>query len=127
MACHTVGITGEYGGGNLGPDLTHAYDRYGEPGLASAMQNISFPTMKNVYVGKALAPQEAADLLVFFAEADAVGIEGLADSVTGIFWGSGAVGALVLFAFMAVSWPRQSKNQTERLREKADAASRRKS
>jgi len=125
MACHTVGGIGEYGGGNLGPDLTHVFDRYGEHGLASAMQNISFPNMKSVYFGKTLIPQEVADLLTFFAEADATGNEGVADSVTGLFWGSGVVGALALFGFMAIFWPRQSQNQTERLRKKADAASRR--
>jgi mono/diheme cytochrome c family protein len=125
MACHTVGGVGDYGGGNLGPDLTLVFDRYGEPGLISTMQNISFPTMKNIYAGKALTPQESADLLALFSEANVTGGEGVADSVTGLFWGSGAVGALVLFGFMAIFWPRQNQNQTERLRKKADAASRR--
>jgi len=127
MACHTVSGVGEYGGGNLGPDLTHAYDRYGEPGLASAMGNISFPTMKHVYSGKELSTQETADLLDFFTEADKEVSEGLAESVSGLFWGSGIVGALVLFSIMAFFWPRQRKNQTERLRLKADADSRGKS
>ncbi len=127
IGCHTVGSVGVYGGGNLGPDLTHAFSRYGEPGLASAMQNISFPTMKNVYLGKALNSGEVSDLLAFFTEVNETEKEGVADSATNLFWGAGAVGAFVLFIIMAFSWPRQSKNQTERLRKKADAESRRNS
>jgi mono/diheme cytochrome c family protein len=121
MACHTVGGVGQFGGGTLGPDLTHVFDRYGEPGLTSAMQNISFPTMKNVYVGKTLTLQETADLLAFFAQADEVGNEGLAESTTMLFWGVGAAGTFVLFGIMIFFWPRQSKNQTDRLRKKAAA------
>ena len=127
MACHTVGSVGQFGGGNFGPDLTHVYGRYGEAGLTSAMQNISFPTMKNVYLGKALSAQGAADLLSFFDEAAILDGEDLAESSTNIFWGVGSAGALFLFIIMAFYWPRQSKNQTERLRNKADADSRRNS
>ncbi|HDD61411.1 MAG TPA: c-type cytochrome [Chloroflexi bacterium] len=123
MACHTVGGIGEYGGGTLGPDLTRAYERYGEPGLTSVMQNISFPAMKYVYGGKNLSGQEIADLLAFFIEADTAGDEGMADQATGLFWMSGIGGAVVLFGFMALFWPRQSKNQIERLRIKAETAS----
>lgn len=127
MGCHTVGSTGAYGGGNLGPDLTFVYTRYGELGLASAITNISFPTMKNVYLGKELSAQETADLLAYFAKADIAGNEGLAESTTNLFWASGVVGAFALFVFMAFSWPRQSKNLTERLRKKAAADLRRNS
>lgn len=127
ISCHTVGGVGEFGGGNLGPDLTHAYDRYGEPGLTSALQNISFPTMKHVYSDKELTLQETSDLLSFFTKVDIAGSEGFAESVTGLFWGSGIAGAVALFVVMAVFWPRQRKNQTERLRMKADADSRGKS
>jgi len=124
MGCHSAGNIVKYGGGNLGPDLTHVFDRYGEPGLVSTMQNISFPTMKHVYAGKSLTQQETADLLAFFTEVDSAGIEGQADTVTGMFWSSGILGTLVLFAFMAIFWPRQSKNQIERLRKSADTDSR---
>ncbi len=119
MACHTVGSVGQFGGGNLGPDLTHVFERYGEPGLASAMQNISFPTMKNVYTAKALTLQETADLLAFFGQADVDGNEGLAESTNTLFWGVGFAGAFGLFIIMAFFWPRQSKNQNEILRKKA--------
>ncbi len=127
MACHTVGNVGQFGGGNFGPDLTHVYGRYGDAGLTSSLQNISFPTMKNVYSGKALSAQEAADLLSFFDKAATKGGEDLAENSTNIFWGVGSAGALFLFIVMAFYWPRQSENQTERLRKKADADSRRNS
>jgi cytochrome c2 len=101
IACHTVGTVGSFGGGNLGPDLTHVYGRFGKTGLTSAIQNISFPTMQSVYVDKDLTNQEVADLLEFFTAADSQGEEGLANSATTIFWVGGLMGAMVLFGVMA--------------------------
>jgi len=125
IACHTVGRVGSLGGGNLGPDLTHVHQRFGEAGLASAIQNIGFPTMAEVYADKALTDQETADLLAFFEKADATGGAGSAQRATGLLWGVGAVGAAILFGVMAVFWPRQRENLSDRLRKNAGITSRR--
>lgn len=125
LACHTVGGVGSFGGGSLGPDLTHVYQRYGETGLSSAIQNIAFPTMQGVYVAKPLTDQEVADLLAFFATADAEGKEGVATGLTSLFWGAGLLGAGALFGVMAFFWPRQRENLSDRLRRDAGITSRR--
>jgi mono/diheme cytochrome c family protein len=125
MGCHSVGNTGSLGGGNLGPDLTAVYQRYGEAGLVSSIQNISFPTMQGVYANKALTDQEVADLLTFFEAANAGGGERAAQKVTGLLWGAGIIGAALLFGVMAIFWPRQRENLSDRLRRNAGITSRR--
>ncbi|MBC8335672.1 MAG: cytochrome c [Anaerolineales bacterium] len=125
IACHTVGGVGLFGGGSLGPDLTHVFQRYGEVGLASSIQNIAFPTMQGVYAEKALSNQEIADLLAFFAAADSEGKEGVATGATSLFWGAGLLGAGVLFGVMAFFWPKQRENLSDRLRRDAGITSRR--
>jgi len=116
MGCHTVGGVGALGGGTLGPDLTQAYQRFGEAGLASSLQNIAFPTMQGIYVDKVLFDQEVADLLAFFAQADSLGEQGVAERFTGLFWAGGSIGAVVLFGVMAFLWPRQRESLSEKLR-----------
>ena len=119
MGCHTVGGVGSFGGGNLGPDLTHVYQRYGETGLASSLQNIAFPTMQAVYVEKSLSDQEVSDLIAFFAQADTDGQAGAGERFTSMFWTGGIVGAIVLFGAMAFFWPSQRESLSDRLRKTA--------
>ncbi len=127
ISCHSVGAVGAFGGGILGPDLTHVFQRYGETGLASAMQNIAFPTMQGIYANKPLTNQEVADLLSFFTNANAIGGENTALSFTPIFWGAGVFGAVLLFGVMAIFWPRQRQSLSDRLRKSAGITSRRNS
>lgn len=119
MGCHSVGGLGAFGGGNLGPDLTHVFQRFGETGLASSLQNISFPTMQGVYVDKALSDQEVADLVALFEQADTNEQAGAGERFTGLFWTGGIVGAFVLFGVMAFFWPRQRESLSDRLRKTA--------
>jgi mono/diheme cytochrome c family protein len=65
MGCHNIDSAGALGGGTLGPDLTQAFANYGDAGLASALANIPFPTMKPIFAGHPLAPQEQADLRAY--------------------------------------------------------------
>lgn len=116
MGCHSVDGVGQYGGGNLGPDLTHVLQRYGQTGLANALGTLPFPTMQGPYANKALTPQEQADLLAFFEQADAQGTENQAATFTPWFWGAGLAGVLVLFSVMAIFWPRQRMSISENLR-----------
>jgi len=58
------------GGGLLGPNLTGASDKYGDAGLAAALANIPFPTMKPIFADRPLTPEEQADLRAFL-EAEA--------------------------------------------------------
>ncbi|KAA3647352.1 MAG: cytochrome C [Chloroflexi bacterium] len=116
VACHTVGRVSAYGGGSLGPDLTHVYERYGEAGLASSLGGLPFPTMQGIYRDHPLSPQEQADLLAFFSWSDAQATEIPADQFTTTFWIWGLAGAAALFLIMAIFWMRQRHSISETLR-----------
>jgi mono/diheme cytochrome c family protein len=70
MGCHSIDKAGLLGGGVLGPNLTGASAKYGDAGLAAALANIPFPTMKPIFAKWPLAPEEQADLRAFL-EAEA--------------------------------------------------------
>jgi mono/diheme cytochrome c family protein len=70
MGCHSIDKVGILGGGVLGPELTQAFAKYGDAGLASALANIPFPTMKPIFADHPLTPEEQADLRAFL-EAEA--------------------------------------------------------
>lgn len=116
VACHTVGRVSAYGGGSLGPDLTHVYGRYGEAGLASSLGGLPFPTMQGVYRDHPLSPQEQSDLLAFFSWSDAQSTEIAADQFATPFWIWGLAGAAALFLVMALFWTRQRRSISETLR-----------
>ncbi len=70
ISCHnTVGV-GALDGGTLGPDLTNVYGRYGEAGLAAALENLPFPTMQGVFADKPLTEDEVSDLYAYFIQRD---------------------------------------------------------
>ncbi len=69
MACHTVSGIGGLGGGSLGPDLTPAFTKYGEQGLADFLATYPLPTMKAVWTAIPLTPEEGADLRTFLQQA----------------------------------------------------------
>ena len=56
-------------GGTLGPELTGASSKYGEPGLSSALATLPFPTMTPVFRNHSLTAKEQGDLEAFFKEA----------------------------------------------------------
>jgi len=69
MGCHSIDNAGILGGGTMGPNLTQAFARYGDAGLASALANIPFPTMKPIYADHPLTPEEQADLHAYIQAA----------------------------------------------------------
>ena len=64
MACHSVPGIMYLGGGNLGPDLTTAYQKMGE-GITSLLVNVPFPTMKPIFDRHPLTSTEAGDVAAF--------------------------------------------------------------
>ncbi|MFQ5932654.1 MAG: c-type cytochrome [Nitrospiraceae bacterium] len=68
ISCHSVAGVGALAGGTLGPDLTKVRDRYGEAGLAAALEGLPFPSMRGVYSEKPLTEDEVADLFAYFAQ-----------------------------------------------------------
>lgn len=114
QACHSVNGTGGLAGGTLGPDLTQVYTRYGENGLDASLTNIAFPSMVGIFADRPITPQERADLVAFFKEANQRSPAPAAR--TWIFLGSGLGLMLTLFAVLLISWPRQRQSLSERLR-----------
>jgi mono/diheme cytochrome c family protein len=123
IGCHSVSGLGGLGGGALGPDLTHAVQRYPGPALTSVLANIAFPTMIGPFANRPLTPQEQADLTAYLAQANggpkvAPG-ETAAGAITRNTWllvAAGVGGALVLLVLLAFFWPRQRQSVSRRLR-----------
>ncbi|MCP5118722.1 MAG: cytochrome c, partial [bacterium] len=65
-ACHSIAGIGALGGGNLGPDLTTAWDRLGDGMIAMPQTG----TMQPIFSEKALTEDEQTNLLAFFRSTD---------------------------------------------------------
>ncbi|MBI4315548.1 MAG: cytochrome c [Chloroflexi bacterium] len=69
MGCHSVAGLGALGGGALGPDLTPAFNKYGDAGLANFLNTVPTITMNAVWTRQPLAANEQADLWAFLKQA----------------------------------------------------------
>lgn len=103
MACHSAGDMSNLGGGQLGPNLTPAYDKFGEAGLANILSTLPYPTMQPVFGTRPLTTAEQADLLAFLKEASVEKRSGN-DTLTLFLWGLG--GAVVLLVIAGLVWMR---------------------
>ena len=123
IGCHTVSGIGSLGGGALGPDLTHAAQRYPGPGLGAVLRNVAFPTMVGPFANRPLTPQEEADLVAFLVQTDqgqAFVPPFSAGAITLNTWwvlGIGLAGTAALTLLLAVFWPRQRQSISSRLRD----------
>jgi len=70
ISCHSVDVIRSLGGGTLGPNLTHVYDRYGDAGLSAALNSLPFPTMQGVFADKPLTENEAVNLKEFLYQSN---------------------------------------------------------
>jgi mono/diheme cytochrome c family protein len=115
-ACHTVAGVGVLGGGALGPDLTHAFTKYGgAAGLSGALASLPFPTMRGIFAARPLTPAEQADLLAFLQQTDQSGPTSKAAGGL-VFLLSGLAGAVILFGILLFFWPKQRQSLSEKLR-----------
>ena len=101
LACHSIAGIGALGGGALGPDLTGAYGKFGEEGIASILATTPFATMQPIFGDRPLTEQDQAHLAAFLSQA-AVS-ERTAASV-GQLALLGAAGAVLLLALMRFIW-----------------------
>jgi cytochrome c2 len=113
MACHTVASVGALGGGTVGPDLTHVFQRYGQAGLFSALGTVPFPTMQGIFQGKPLTQTEQADMLAFFAQENQKNVASTAS--TWNFVGIGLGGFIVLTGASQLLWGKRLKGVRKRL------------
>jgi len=68
VSCHHVTQSGLFGGGSLGPDLTPAFQKFTESGLASLLGSIPYPTMNPIFKDKPLTPEETAYVVGYLKE-----------------------------------------------------------
>ena len=70
LSCHSIAGVGALGGGQLGPDLTDSFAKYGgQQGLQAALETIPFPTMIPIFSRKALTASERGNLIAFLENA----------------------------------------------------------
>lgn len=115
-ACHTVTGTGFLGGGSLGPNLSHAFTKYGgAAGMNTTLGSLPFPTMQGIFATRPLTAGEQADLLAFLQQADQQPAP--AAPLNGLFFpAAGIAGAAALFGLLYRFWPRQRQSLSEKLR-----------
>lgn len=68
--CHSIAGLPFANGGTLGPNLTHAYGKFGPVGMNVMLKTLYFPAMFPLYDPHPLTDAEQADLLAFFKTAD---------------------------------------------------------
>lgn len=118
ISCHHASEVGTLGGGNLGPDLTHAFQKFGETGLDSVLDNIPFLIMQSVYNDRPLTEREIEHLTAYLKKIDQEPEGKSAAEVTPIFWLLGIAGSAILFGIMTVSWARSRHSISDDLRRK---------
>lgn len=100
IACHSIAGIGALGGGALGPDLTPAYNKFGEAGLVSVLASVPFPTMNAVWSRQPMTPQEQAHLVAFLKQAVAARSTQAVTQLTLL----AVVGAVLLVALAHLYW-----------------------
>ena len=98
-SCHTMAGLGSLGGGSLGPDLTGAYESFGDGYIAF----LGTGTMAPIFEDQPLTPQEETDLGAFLA-LGAGDSEPSSLGAAARFAAIGIGGALVFLALGLVIW-----------------------
>ena len=119
IACHSVSGVGALEGGNLGPDLTAVFNRYGgQAGLSAFLAQPSTVTMGAVWANQSLNEQEVADLVAFFETTTApVRPASTLWTLAGLSGG----GAAVFIATAQVWWRKRLKGVRKPMIERANA------
>jgi len=103
MACHSIAGIGALGGGALGPDLTPAFNKFGEAGLTSILATMPFPTMNAVWSQRPLTAEEQANLVAFMQQA----VAERSTQALGQLALLAIVGLVILLALAQLIWRRR--------------------
>ncbi len=104
LACHSIAGIGALGGGALGPDLTGAYAKFGEGGIASILATTPFATMEPIFGDRPLTEQEQAHLALFLSQA---AVSERTAATVGQLALLGVAGAAFLLLLMRFIWRRR--------------------
>jgi mono/diheme cytochrome c family protein len=105
LACHGIAGHGLARAASFGPDLSGAYAALGPDGLESMLADVVYPSMQPVYAGRAVTPQERADLVAFLGE---TGIGAQAPPL-GMGFKAGVAAAMAVFLAGVVAIGRRGK------------------
>jgi cytochrome c2 len=106
LACHRIAGIGALGGGALGPDLTQAFGKYGEDGIASVLASTPFETMIPIFDDRPLTAQEQVHLSEFLGRAS---VSSRTASSVGQLALLAAAGAAFLLLVMRIIYRRRLK------------------
>lgn len=102
MSCHSVAGVGALGGGELGPSLDGAAQKYGgETGLAAWLAAPASQTMKPIFTSKPMTDQERADIATFLS-AGSLATRSTAGTLK--LFAIALAGAIILFALTGFIW-----------------------
>jgi mono/diheme cytochrome c family protein len=110
-ACHGLGGEGLAFTASFGPELSAGLTGLDPEAIDGLIESLPFPSMAPVYEGRALTPEERADLVAFLVEAVKQGppAAGWRFEVLGL------VGAALGFLALAVAWGRRKAPSRARL------------
>ncbi len=99
LACHGASGVAVLGGGTLGPDLAAAFPKY-TAGLPTVLAQMPFPTMRPLFAGRDLTPEEVRDLTAFLTEIALSGPEPTTPRLLVVT----ALGFVALLVFIFLAW-----------------------
>ena len=115
ISCHHADNDEMISGGVLAKDLTNAYSRLGDAGMAGIIEASPFPVMSEAYKNNALDSLEVVQLSGYLKHVDSTKKEGEAtgNSGTKILLSGGSIGLIVLFTFIGLFWRRRLRNSVK--------------
>lgn len=114
VSCHSVGNYGPLGGGTLAKNLTHVYSAYKDDGLSTALKNVAFPVMSEVYANKKLTDDEIFQIKSFLYRADQEATSAGNPQKKFLFLGLG--GVVITMGLIDFSWRRRRKQSVRKER-----------
>lgn len=103
-ACHTTYDIGSWGGGRLGPDLTHVSQRLqGRAGLQAWLTMPASAVMTPIFSKQRLTKAEIRDLVAFL-ESENEKSPSEAPAVTASFFSAGVIVAILLLVMFGLIW-----------------------
>ncbi|MBX9880169.1 MAG: cytochrome c [Candidatus Obscuribacterales bacterium] len=107
IACHQTEGTG----GTLGPNLTNAFDKFGESALVSACEQTNFKIMKAAYKDHPVTRQEALHLTKYFGSIKGREVKNTDPPINAIGFG----GALIYLAGLTLFYRRRKGDARDKL------------
>lgn len=105
LACHGIAGHGLARAASFGPDLSGAHAALGPDGLESMLAEVVYPSMQPVYAGRAVTPQERADLIAFLGETEV----GAQAPPLGMGFKAGVAAAMAVFLAAVVALGRRGR------------------